>query len=380
MATTKENCYQSVDRSILIELKKIYQFLESKIKERNLSQIENETYIKLKELFTDALYRPFFQGNNDFTFINDIDNKFFRSLIYKTLTYLNIVTEISDDFIKNRLQLILDMGEEISEIHADNDFANGKPLDIRQMSEEDYRRAAKEFAEGSKSLEEFLLKTYQDKMYTKACCKGHDCIDGTKTTSYIAFDLGEYDEKKLYLMSKAFENGMSIAIIDFDQGFGFDIILNPYEIEEQISYLTECLENYVENSKINPIITETLSYMKNIGHKTDRTYSIQIFKAKDGIGIEENTSLNSGMRGIFEETRVLEAYSQKNSTKLKEKIVIPNVNPQASSKDIAKTALELAKYKPGKFADSMKRTLNLFKKMLQTRTNNINLDRNIDFE
>ena len=86
------------------------------------------------------------------------------------------------------------------------------------------------------------------------------------------------------------------------------------------------------------------------------------------------------MRGIFEETSVLEAYSKKDSAKLKKSTIIHQVNPQVSSKDIAKTALELTKHKPGKFAESMKRTLNLFKKMLQTRTNDVNLDRNIDFE
>lgn len=375
MATTKENCYQGLDRSVLIELKKIYQSLDAKSKERRLSEVEFRAYSSLHELFSETLHRPFLQGDNSFTFENEMDRYAFINALRTTLDYVKIVTKSTTDFVRNRLQLIDDMDEKVVEEHAEYEFSDGKALDISQMSEEDYKRAAKEFAEGSKALEEFLLFTYKQKMYTKACCAGHDCKNGSKTMPYIAFDFGEFDEQKMYLISKAFEKGMEIAFIEFDTGLGFDIIPNPYEIEEQISYLTHCLENYRGNEKVNPILMKIMEYMRHIESENDRPNAfLEVFKAEEKVGIVESSPMNLSMRGVFEAGTVLKAYEQKDSTKLRTYIGIPEEKAKVNSRDTAKSALELTKQKPGKFGEAMRRTLDLFRRITKTNSKDKTMD------
>ncbi len=361
---TKENYYQGVDRTILIDLKNVLNALEYKKTQGELTDVEANAYANLQELLAESLERPFLQGDNEFSFVNDMDRNLFMSTIASTLKYLIVITGISDSYLANRLNVICEMNRQVEHEEEITEFANGSVVDVSKMSKEDYERAAKEFSEGSLSLQDFLMYTYDQKMYTLACCKGHRCKNGTKSAAYIAFDLKEHYEQKLFLMSKAFEAGMDVAIIDFDNSLGFDIILNPYEREEQIAYLTKCLKEYKKEEKINPVVEQVIKYMEHIGHSESVYSGIEIFRYGELVGIEEHTPINHNMRGVFEEEQVIEAYSQKDSNVLRESQIIPKAKTVVTSRDTAKFALELTKKRPGRFSEAMRSTLSLFNKIL----------------
>ena len=56
-------------------------------------------------------------------------------------------------------------------------YNNGHPIDVSKMPINDYELAAKEWAEGSKSLEELLLYCLKNNIVTQACCIGHKTED-----------------------------------------------------------------------------------------------------------------------------------------------------------------------------------------------------------
>ena len=360
---TKENYYQNVDRTILIDLRNVLKALEYKKNQGKLTSVEAQAYADLIEMFSEPFQRPFLQGANEFTFVNDMDRNLFMKTISSTLTYLIVTTGIYDSYLANRLQVISDMSKIVEHEDTLTEFANGSAMDVSKMSKEEYERAATEFSEGSRALQEFLMYTHNAQIYTMACCKGHTCKNGTKSTAYIAFSLNENYEQKMFLMSKAFEAGMEIAIIDFDDGLGFDIIPSPYDREEQITYLTKCLKEYKKDAEINPIIAQIMGYMEHIGHSNDVYSGIEIFKDGDFIGIEEHTPINQNMRGVFREEDVLTAYSQKDSNILKTSQVVPKATTVVNSRDTAKTVLEFTKKMPGRFSEAMKRTLGLFNRI-----------------
>jgi hypothetical protein len=174
-------------------------------------------------------------------------------------------------------------------------------------------------------------------------------------------------------MSKAFEAGMNIAIIDFDEGLGFNILLDPYEREEQIDFLTKTLIEYKKNKNINPVVANVMEYMKYIGH--GKGYSaIEMFKHENLVGIEEHTPMNKDVTGIFIEEDVIKAYYEKDSTRLsstKTKIEAP---VYVDSKSTAKTALTMTTKTPGRFCQAMKNGLEVFKKMLNRDKENITIE------
>lgn len=56
-------------------------------------------------------------------------------------------------------------------------YNNGHVVDVKQMNINDYKIATKEWAEGSKALEELLLYCLQNNIVTQACCAGHKDTD-----------------------------------------------------------------------------------------------------------------------------------------------------------------------------------------------------------
>lgn len=361
---TKENYYQGVDRTILIDLNNVLKALEYKHSQGELTSVEAQAYANLKELFSEPFQRPFLQGANNFTFVNDMDRNLFMSTISSTLKYLIVTTGIYDSYLANRLQVISDMNTQVKHEEVVTEFANGSAVDVSQMSREEFERAAREFSEGSSALQDFLIYTHDIELYTMACCKGHRCKNGTKSTAYIAFSLKEHYDEKMFLMSKAFESGMEVAIIDFDDGLGFDIIPSPYDREEQIASLTRSLKEYKKDAKLNPVITQVMEYMEHIGHSETIYSGIELFKEGDFIGIEEHTPINQNMRGVFMEEDVLNAYSQKDSNILKSSQVVPKSKTVVTSRDVAKSALEFTKKMPGRFSQAMKSTLGLFNRVI----------------
>ena len=371
---TKENYYQGVDRTILIELKNVLRALEYKKTQGELTQIETAAYADLQELFSNSFQRPFFQGDNEFSLTNDLDSRLFMQSIYTTLRYLIVTTGISDSFLANRLQVIYDMNTKVEHSIERGEFADGHVVDVSKLSEEEFRRAAKEFSEGSMSLQDFLMYAHAQNISTLACCKGHSIKNGTKSTAYIAFSLNDEYDKKMFLMSKAFEAGIGIAIIDFDDGLGFNIMPNPYDRDAQITYLTQCLKEYKKDVKLNPVVEKVMGYMESIGHNAEEYSSIEFFSEDGIIGIEEHTPRNANLRGIFTEEVVLDAYSRGDSTILQTLPIVVKGKNVVNSRDTAKTALELTKKHPGRLSNAMKRTLQIFNRMIGRNKEEKSLD------
>lgn len=364
----KENYYQGVDRTILIDLKDILKALERK-KEQGVcfSEIDAFTYAYLKELFSEPLHRPFLQGDNTFSFVNEMDKTLFITAVAKSLKYIVTTTGISDSYLANRLRIIAEMNNktEYQNINNAGEFANGSPIDVRNLTEEESRRAVSEFSEGSKPMGEFLFTAYKNRLYTFACCKGHECPNGTQTSAYISFLLDDAVEEKKYLMNAAFEAGMAIAIIDFEDGLGFNIMLSPCETGKQIEYLTKCVKEGKRKYEMNSALESILNYMEGIGH-TPKVYSaIEFFRVgESAIGIEESTPLNKSLRGVFRTENVIQAYNQKNSIQLKDTRLLYKSDVCVNPNDVARSALNMAKKRPGFFSSSMKVTLDAFMRIM----------------
>ena len=124
------------------------------------------------------------------------------------------------------------------------------------------------------------------------------------------------------------------------------------------------MKEYKKDEKINPVVEQVIAYMEHIGHSESVYSGIEIFRYGELVGIEEHTPINHNMRGVFEEEQIIEAYSQKDSNILRESQVIPKAKTVVTSRDTAKTALELTKKRPGRFSEAMKSTLSLFNKIL----------------
>ena len=373
---TKENYYQGVDRSILIDLRDMLKALENKRNQGvHLSEMDAFTYAYLKELFSETLHRPFLQGDNTFNFVNEMDKTLFMTTVAKSLKYIVTNTGISDSYLANRLRVIVEMNN-TKVNHNDSsvgEFANGSPVDVRTLTEEQSRRAAIEFSEGSQPMRDFLFEAYKKRLYTLACCKGHECQDGTQTAAYISFILNEAIEEKKYVMNAAFEAGMAIAIIDFQDGLGFNVMLSPCETGEQIQYLTECVRNSKKTYQMNPVLQSVLRYMEEMGHNKKQYSAIELFKVGDAaIGIEESTPLNKSLRGVFAQENVIQAYEQKNSAKLKDTKLIYTGDVVVNPRDVARCALNMNKTRPGLFSLSMKTILPTFRRVMK---GNIEKDR-----
>lgn len=368
MVTTKENCYQGLDRTVLIELKRIYDEMQKRISVEKFGEIEQKAYSKLQEMFTSTLYRPFFQGDNKFNLVNSFDKDFFIDTVSAVIEYIKFVSGSLDIDLKNlkfRLERIMEGTSVVKQEQFETEFANGRAIDVRDMPEEDYLRAVKEFSEGSEAMENFLIYCYRNKLYTKACCTGHQCKDSSRSVSYIAFDLGENDDIKEFLMSKAFENNMGIAIINFNNGLGFDLLLNPYELDKDVRFLQDCLEEYKGNEPINPVITQTLKYSRRMEKSSDEFLSICFGKLDDGkIIAEEKHKRKVISLGILDQEEYISYYKNAVREANIDATISFVARSVVNSREVARSALNYTKQFPGKFATSMKNTLSVIKRFV----------------
>lgn len=82
---------------------------------------------------------------------------------------------------------------------------NGTPVEFDEIK--DFSKAASDFAENNKSLENLLLNCFSKGIKTLACCGGHKENDDEKP--YIAFIYSEENEQYIYaIMSKLKESNL----------------------------------------------------------------------------------------------------------------------------------------------------------------------------
>ena len=358
---TKETCYEGIDRTILLEMKRIYEMLRKNPKQP--SELETATMFYLKQVCEDGITRDFLQGSNEYTFINELDAFMYLDAVSYLQNYLYFSTNSSDVEMLNlrfRLQRIIEGREPIHDVTEDSQFADGKPLDINDLTPDNYERAAYEFSEGSDAMRRFFLYCFQNNFPTLASCAGHDCKNGSTTIPYIAFMLDGVDEdKKKYLMSKSYEAGMQITLIKLKDGkVMFDIRMDPFKREEQVESLQTFLEEYRGEVDFNPTLDNILNYVKN-----NDTSSICISREKeDKITFEEIGRGHKVVRGCFDENYILNAYRTV-GVKDSEKVIGDNDAYIITPSETARCALNLTKKRPGRFAVAMKRALRGVNKM-----------------
>ena len=135
MIITQENCYQGVDRSVLLELKKIYEGLLQKKEQMLFGEVESDTYDKLKELFTTYIYKPFFQGDNRYTVENELAKDFFIKTVDAVIKFLTLNISTNDIEACNlhfRLGRIIEKEnhKDVSELGNEQSMMEGIPLEL----------------------------------------------------------------------------------------------------------------------------------------------------------------------------------------------------------------------------------------------------------
>lgn len=81
-------------------------------------------------------------------------------------------------------------------------YNNGHVVDISKISAGDYEKAAKEWAEGSKALEELLLYCLKNNIITQASCIGHKDTD----MAFLQFELSERNIKTIIKIINRYYN------------------------------------------------------------------------------------------------------------------------------------------------------------------------------
>lgn len=373
---TKEYCYENVDRTVLIDMKKFYDELDKKRRKNLLSNMEEKLYYALKQIYPDAINRDFFQGENEFSYVNEMDKALFRDAVEVLIDYLNFSLKSDDIEGKNllfRLARISNKSQVVYNAESEkNKFANGKPIKFEDLLPEERRNAAIEFSEGSKSMEELFLYCFDVGFQTFASCSGHECEDGSMTMGYIAVKLdGVQGDEKKRVINRAFESGIPITFIKakVNNEIIINMLLDPYEREKQVLQIKEFIEKSKEELTFNSTIQNILNYV----YKNDIS-SISVAKEKNGrIGIEEIGRASGVIRGSFEEEKVRTLYEEGRIIELNEnRNFLPSDQSHVNAKDVARAILNLTKSLPGKFAESAKSTLEIIKSMFE-------YDKNIDF-
>ena len=87
-------------------------------------------------------------------------------------------------------------------------YNNGHVVDVSKISVSDFEKAAKEWSEGSKTLEELLLYCLKNNIITQACCIGHKDTD----MAFLQFELSERNKKAIIKIINRYYN---LKDIDF---------------------------------------------------------------------------------------------------------------------------------------------------------------------
>lgn len=92
-------------------------------------------------------------------------------------------------------------------------YNNGHVIDVAEMTVNEYEIAAKEWSEGSKSLEELLLYCLKNGIITQSCCTGHKEND----TAFLQFELSEKNRKAIIKIINRYYNLNGVNMIFVNQ-------------------------------------------------------------------------------------------------------------------------------------------------------------------
>lgn len=152
----------------------------------------------------------------------------------------------------------------------------------------------KEFAEGSKSLEELLINCYQNKIVTHACCIGHDKNEETNRNPdpYILFVLSNENYKLMkYVIDKLLSNELLANIIKFN----IESDYGPIRLNIRINSNQEQIREYFF-SMINKLITNYLSNINNKDNKYSHIFEV-FYKMKSNNIIDSLEITNNKIIG-----------------------------------------------------------------------------------
>ncbi|MBR6690713.1 MAG: hypothetical protein IKL65_05220 [Bacilli bacterium] len=92
------------------------------------------------------------------------------------------------------------------------EYNNGHVIDVSKVSVYDYEIAAKQWAEGSKGLEELLLYCLKNNIVTQACCIGHKVHD----MAFLQFELSEKNIKTIIKIINRYYNlnGVNMTFVN----------------------------------------------------------------------------------------------------------------------------------------------------------------------
>lgn len=91
-------------------------------------------------------------------------------------------------------------------------YNNGHVVDVSKISVSDFEKAAKEWSEGSKTLEELLLYCLKNNIITQACCIGHKDTD----MAFLQFELSERNIKEIIKIINRYYNlnGVNMTFVN----------------------------------------------------------------------------------------------------------------------------------------------------------------------
>lgn len=155
-----------------------------------------------------------------------------------------------------------------------NNYNNGHIIDASKIPSSDYEKAAKEWSEGSKALEELLLYCLKNNIITQACCIGHDDIKEANT-AYLQFELSERNKKHIIKLIQRYYNldGIDMSFVNQPGLISRFNVEVPKSIGEQffkdmLIQLSNGIDVEIDN--LTPDMKSTVFAM--IGHKVPNDY------------------------------------------------------------------------------------------------------------
>lgn len=165
-------------------------------------------------------------------------------------------------------------------------YNNGHPIDVSKMPINDYELAAKEWAEGSKSLEKLLLYCLKNNIVTQACCIGHK----TEDKAFLQFELSEKNMSAIIKIINRYYNFNGVNMIFLNQPgvivkFDIRVSKNVGEqfFEDMLSQLSNGLSVGID--ALTPDMSGVLDMMMK--HKIPNEY------------LEVQYSMNDNERKLF---------------------------------------------------------------------------------
>ena len=132
---------------------------------------------------------------------------------------------------------------------------SGKLVDFSKIT--NFEQASKEFAEGNASLEQLLLTCFKKRIATRACCAGHDKMNGP----LIIFE--DEEENREYMLS----------ILSALRDKGFSISYSFKKPELKASWSFKDVNANFENTDTSDA-WEALENLKSINAKTSILYAL----------------------------------------------------------------------------------------------------------